>query len=223
MPLIEHQFSEENHIPRDESTPDKKADWERIERAANRAPSSSSPELERRGTIKGTAIPGTLPDTAPFIWDDPPADKALESALDELERATRKAEVTHIGPGGMESYLTVNLEALVAARRKVTDLFSRLRSECARLSSQQAYPTERVVEVVEGNEPGLADKYGELLAESANRLNLLETAWGIIANVSGSDWKLQSQEWQEAAAKWRRRYHYVLKRISDSDSKEKGK
>lgn len=36
--------------------------------------------------------------------------------------------------------------------------------------------------------------------------NALEFAWGIIANVSGSDWSLQSPEWQEAAARFRDQY-----------------
>lgn len=31
----------------------------------------------------------------------------------------------------------------------------------------------------------------------------IETAWGIIANVSGGDWEKQSAEWQQAAARWR--------------------
>lgn len=31
----------------------------------------------------------------------------------------------------------------------------------------------------------------------------LETAWGIIANVSGGDWDKQSKEWQNAATRWR--------------------
>lgn len=35
----------------------------------------------------------------------------------------------------------------------------------------------------------------------------LEWAWTIIANVSGGDWKKQSNEWQEVAAKWRDQYH----------------
>lgn len=30
-----------------------------------------------------------------------------------------------------------------------------------------------------------------------------DEAWGIIANVSGGDWKKQSPEWQEAAERWR--------------------
>ena len=31
-------------------------------------------------------------------------------------------------------------------------------------------------------------------------------AWGIIANAYGGDWTLASQEWQEAAARWRDTY-----------------
>lgn len=42
----------------------------------------SSPET--RGTIKATAVPGTLPDRAPFVWDEPPAE--LTEALIAHER-----------------------------------------------------------------------------------------------------------------------------------------
>lgn len=37
-------------------------------------------------------------------------------------------------------------------------------------------------------------------------LNLLETAWGIIANAGGGNWKLETPEWQAAAARWREQY-----------------
>lgn len=36
---------------------------------------------------------------------------------------------------------------------------------------------------------------------------MLDLAWGIIANASGGDWDLQSPEWREAAERWRDRYH----------------
>jgi hypothetical protein len=39
---------------------------------------------------------------------------------------------------------------------------------------------------------------------------LLELAWGIIANASGGDWTKETAEWQEAAAKWRDKYWRVL-------------
>lgn len=39
---------------------------------------------------------------------------------------------------------------------------------------------------------------------------LIELAWGIIANAGGGDWTKESQEWQEAAKKWRDDYHEYL-------------
>lgn len=35
----------------------------------------------------------------------------------------------------------------------------------------------------------------------------LELAWGIIANAGGGDWFKESQEWQDAAAKWRDEFY----------------
>jgi len=55
----------------------------------------------------------------------------------------------------------------------------------------------------------LADA-GLLLAPGGETqdLDLLETAWGIIANVT--PWSGQNAEWQDAASRWRERYHEVL-------------
>jgi hypothetical protein len=39
---------------------------------------------------------------------------------------------------------------------------------------------------------------------------LLELAWGLIANASSGDWTKETPDWQEAAAKWRDRYWRVL-------------
>lgn len=41
----------------------------------------------------------------------------------------------------------------------------------------------------------------------AGSANLLEWAWGIIANAGGGNWELESQGWREAAARWRDAYH----------------
>src|SRR3990167_8494477 len=41
-------------------------------------------------------------------------------------------------------------------------------------------------------------------------LELLETAWGIIANVSEGNWEKQLQIWQDAAVRWRDKYHALL-------------
>lgn len=37
--------------------------------------------------------------------------------------------------------------------------------------------------------------------------DMLEAAWGIIANVDVGDWSRQRPEWQRAAAVWRDAYH----------------
>lgn len=47
----------------------------------------------------------------------------------------------------------------------------------------------------------------EGLAGRTGSADLLEWAWGIIANAGGGNWELESQEWREAAARWRDTYH----------------
>jgi hypothetical protein len=49
--------------------------------------------------------------------------------------------------------------------------------------------------------------------EMLTQEDLIEYAWGIIANVSGSDWTQQSEVWQGAAAKWRDQYHDYLRTL----------
>ena len=42
-------------------------------------------------------------------------------------------------------------------------------------------------------------------------LDLLESAWIIIANNGGGDWTKESADgWQDAATKWRDKYHAVI-------------
>ena len=36
--------------------------------------------------------------------------------------------------------------------------------------------------------------------------DLLEVAWGLIANAGGGDWTKETPEWQDAAARWRDNY-----------------
>ena len=42
--------------------------------------------------------------------------------------------------------------------------------------------------------------------------DLLEAAWGVIANAGGGDWKTQTPAWQEAAKDWRAEFHKWLDR-----------
>jgi len=43
-----------------------------------------------------------------------------------------------------------------------------------------------------------------------NYADAAEMLWIVLANVSGGDWTQQSQDWQDAAAKWRDYYFQVL-------------
>jgi hypothetical protein len=40
--------------------------------------------------------------------------------------------------------------------------------------------------------------------------DLLEAAWILIANAGEGDWTRESDDWQQAAAKWRDRWHAWL-------------
>lgn len=40
--------------------------------------------------------------------------------------------------------------------------------------------------------------------------DLIESAWGIIANAGWGNWEKESVEWREAATRWREKYHAML-------------
>jgi len=57
----------------------------------------------------------------------------------------------------------------------------------------------------------LADAFAKRLIV---KNSLLEMAWVIIANAGGGNWKKESKDWQEAAAKWRDDYHKKNKGVA---------
>jgi len=50
--------------------------------------------------------------------------------------------------------------------------------------------------------------------------DLLELAWGIIANANGGDWDKATPEWHDAAERWRDRYFAILPTCSSGPCPE---
>lgn len=50
--------------------------------------------------------------------------------------------------------------------------------------------------------------FSPVMHDSVDHLDQLELAWGLIANAGGGDWK--TQEWQDAAVRWRESYHGII-------------
>lgn len=46
--------------------------------------------------------------------------------------------------------------------------------------------------------------------EIDTQLDMLEQAWGIIANAGGGNWELEAPDWQKAATRFRERWHNLL-------------
>ena len=65
-------------------------------------------------------------------------------------------------------------------------------------------------------------KENDALKQRINHLeNSIQTAWGIIANVSGGDWSEHGSDWREAAIRWRdEEFHPLMKLIAVRKSKE---
>ena len=53
------------------------------------------------------------------------------------------------------------------------------------------------------------DRWKQAQAEVGRLKDAAEMLWVVLANVSGGDWTKQTQEWQEAAARWRDNYMEV--------------
>jgi tryptophan 2,3-dioxygenase len=68
----------------------------------------------------------------------------------------------------------------------------------------------------------LLDEANLRLQERIKRMDdCIETAWGIIANVSGGDWTRQEPHWQEAVVRWRdNSFHPIMKELSERKAKE---
>ena len=47
-------------------------------------------------------------------------------------------------------------------------------------------------------------------AKTEAEMDLLEMAWGVIANADSADWNDPDNEWRQAAERWRDRYHAAL-------------
>jgi hypothetical protein len=46
---------------------------------------------------------------------------------------------------------------------------------------------------------------------------LLESAWGIIANANGGDWDKATPEWKDAAIRWRDNYFTSIDNLSPNE------
>ena len=51
--------------------------------------------------------------------------------------------------------------------------------------------------------------------------DVLETAWGLIANVSQGDWTKQHPDWQEAVVRWRdTQFHPAYRPVAERKARE---
>jgi hypothetical protein len=64
--------------------------------------------------------------------------------------------------------------------------------------------------------PPLANAAAPTMADAAEML------WVVLANVSGGDWTKQTQEWQEAAARWRDNYFAAVANAA-ADTRTRGR
>ena len=62
--------------------------------------------------------------------------------------------------------------------------------------------TEHVIMI-----PALAEVFSERID---GYLGLIESAWNIICNAGHGDWETQTEEWQQAAVRFRESYHAML-------------
>lgn len=52
----------------------------------------------------------------------------------------------------------------------------------------------------------------KLIAIAPDLADLVESAWGVIANAHWGNWDLAPAEWKAAAEAWRDRYHALLEK-----------
>ena len=66
----------------------------------------------------------------------------------------------------------------------------------------------------------LIDKLWEDDLRRSGGMDLIEAAWGLIANAGEGNWETQTSDWQEAAAKWRDNYHKFLDGTLEGEVKD---
>jgi hypothetical protein len=80
---------------------------------------------------------------------------------------------------------------------------------------------EEELNELRSDESRLLNSNGELERRIKRMDDCIETAWGIIANVSGGDWTRQEPHWQEAVVRWRDNdFHPIMKELSERKAKE---
>ena len=52
----------------------------------------------------------------------------------------------------------------------------------------------------------------DMWEKKIDKLDLLETAWNIIANSNEGNWDKETDEWKKAAERWRDEYFKFIKR-----------
>jgi hypothetical protein len=88
----------------------------------------------------------------------------------------------------------------------VADEWAHRSSESDRASAEGLRVLQQIRDAANGtdlSDPTISAIFD--IASAALRDEDIMEAWGIIANVGGGDWTTQTQEWQDAAARWRDR------------------
>lgn len=68
---------------------------------------------------------------------------------------------------------------------------------------------------VEGRHGRAVDhRRSEAVNDGQLMMQMLETAWGIIANASGGNWAKETPQWRDAARKWSDAYHLLIKKYA---------
>lgn len=80
----------------------------------------------------------------------------------------------------------------------------------------------RLDEIESALEAALTEEPGRGKPQGLDGMDLLELAWGVIANAGGGNWTLETQDWQTAAAAWRDRYFGSIQ-VADPPPAEEGK
>ena len=61
----------------------------------------------------------------------------------------------------------------------------------------------------------MANILSKAYPNSITLINLIEEAWGIIANAGNGDRSIETEQWKEAASRWREKYYELLKLVRE--------
>jgi ABC-type transporter Mla subunit MlaD len=137
------------------------------------------------------------------------------AATDTIATLERQLAAAEKDSNELHEKLKDTHRQLAAAQAEVDAHVTRCRNFEGALDAAIAEATKELADELKSTTTQLATERHNAAAAQKSLVDALEWAWTIIANAGGGDWTKESQDWQDAAAKWRdEAWHPTLDKLA---------